>query len=324
MSRQRVLISDYSWPDVEIEREVLAQAGAELVVAPADDRETLRRLAASVDAIMTCWAPIPAEVIEAVENCRVVARLGIGLDNIDVAFCTRRGIPVTNVPDYCQLEVAEHTLALLLALARNIGIFHQDARNGVYARDHGPPLQRLAGRTLGLVGLGRIGRAVAERASALGLEVVATRRDLSRPAGTIPLLPLPELLERSDFVSLHLPLDDENAGMIGAAELAMMKPGSFLINTARGGLIDSQALSVALDSGQLAGAALDVQDPEPPPLDAPPYNHPHVIVTPHAAFVSEQSLLDLRTRASNQVVQCLRGEVPDNLVNPEILDPRDA
>jgi D-3-phosphoglycerate dehydrogenase len=101
----------------------------------------------------------------------------------------------------------------------------------------------------------------------------------------------------------------------------MMKPGSFLINTARGGLIDSQALSVALDSGQLAGAALDVQDPEPPPLDAPPYNHPHVIVTPHAAFISEQSLLDLRTRASNQVVQCLRGEVPDNLVNPEILGP---
>ena len=319
MSRQRVLISDYSWPDVEIEREVLAKAGAELVVAPADDCATLSRLAADVDAIMTCWARIPAEVIQAVENCRVVARLGIGLDNIDVEFCTRQGIPVTNVPDYCQLEVAEHTLALLLALARNIGIFHQDARSGVYDREHGPPLQRLAGRTLGLVGLGNIGLTVAEKATAMGLEVIGTRRDLSRPAGDIPLMPLPELLASSDFVSLHLPLDDENAGLIGAAELAAMKHGSFLINTARGGLVDSEALSVVLESGQLAGAALDVQDPEPPPLQESPYNHPHVIVTPHVAFISQQSLVDLRTRASKQVVQCLRGEIPDNLVNPEIL-----
>ena len=319
MSQQRVLISDYSWPDVEIERGILAQGGAELVVAPASDLATLSDLAGGVDAIMTCWAAIPAEVIKLVENCRVVARLGIGLDNIDVDFCTRQGIPVTNVPDYCQLEVAEHTLALLLALARNIGIFHQDARQGVYARDHGPPLLRLAGRTLGLVGLGGIGRMVADKAAGLGLRVIATRRDLSRAAGEIPTMPLGELLAQSDFVSLHLPLDDTNNQLIGGPELAIMKPGSFLINTARGGLVDHQALAAALQSGQLAGAALDVQDPEPPALDEPPYNHPHVIVTPHSAFISRESLLDLRTRASNQVVQCLHGEVPDNLVNPEVL-----
>ena len=319
MSQQRVLISDYAWPDVEIERGILAQGGAELVVAPASDLTTLCDLAGGVDAIMTCWAPIPAEVIKLVENCCVVARLGIGLDNIDVDFCTRQGIPVTNVPDYCQVEVAEHTLALLLALARNIGIFHQDARQGVYARDHGPPLLRLAGRTLGLVGLGGIGRMVADKAAGLGLRVIATRRDLSRVSGEIPTMPLGELLAQSDFISLHLPLDDTNNQLIGGPELAMMKPGSFLINTARGGLVDHQALAAALESGQLAGAALDVQDPEPPPLDKPPYNHPHVIVTPHSAFISEESLLDLRTRASNQVVQCLHGEVPDNLVNPEVL-----
>jgi D-3-phosphoglycerate dehydrogenase len=319
MSQQRVLISDYSWPDVEIERGILAQGGAELVVAPASDLATLSDLAGGVDAIMTCWAAIPAEVIKLVENCRVVARLGIGLDNIDVDFCTRQGIPVTNVPDYCQLEVAEHTLALLLALARNIGIFHQDARQGVYTRDHGPPLLRLAGRTLGLVGLGGIGRMVADKATGLGLRVIATRRDLTRAAGEIPTMPLGELLAQSDFVSLHLPLDDTNNQLIGGPELAIMKPGSFLINTARGGLVDHQALAAALESGQLAGAALDVQDPEPPALDEPPYNHPHVIVTPHSAFISQESLLDLRTRASNQVVQCLHGEVPDNLVNPEVL-----
>ncbi len=320
MSSHRVLISDYSWPDVDIERQVLAQADAELVVAPSDDGATLRELAGGVDAIMTCWAAIPAEVIGAVEDCRGVTRLGIGLDNIDVDYCTRQGIPVTNVPDYCQQEVAEHTLALILALARNLGIFHQDTREGIYCRENGPPLQRLEGRTLGLVGLGSIGRVVASKARAFGLQVIATRRDLSRSTDGIPVMPLPELLKQSDFVSLHLPLNDENATLIGDLELATMKPGSFLINTARGGLVDHQALAGALDRGHLAGAALDVQDPEPPPLDQPPYNHPHVIVTPHAAFISRQSLLDLRTRASNQIVQCLRGEVPDNLVNPECLD----
>ena len=157
MSSHRVLISDYSWPDVDIERQVLAQADAELVVAPNDDSATLYELAGGVDAIMTCWAAIPAEVIEAVEDCRGVTRLGIGLDNIDVDYCTRQGIPVTNVPDYCLQEVAEHTLALILALARNLGIFHQDTREGIYCRENGPPLQRLEGRTLGLVGLGSIG-----------------------------------------------------------------------------------------------------------------------------------------------------------------------
>ena len=324
MPSQRVLISDYSWPDVDIERQVLARAGAELVVAPASDCTTLCELAEGVDAIMTCWAAIPAEVIGAARHCRGVTRLGIGLDNIDVDFCTRQRIPVTNVPDYCQREVAEHTLALLLALARNLGIFHQDTRAGVYCRENGPPLERLEGRTLGLVGLGSIGTMVARKAQAFGLQVVATRRDLSRSAGEIPVMPLAELLARSDFVSLHLPLDDENKNLIGEVELATMKPGSFLVNTARGGLVDHQALAAALERGQLAGAALDVQDPEPPPLDQPPYNHPHVIVTPHVAFISQQSLVDLRTRASNQVVQCLRGEVPDNLVNPEILGSQRA
>jgi D-3-phosphoglycerate dehydrogenase len=321
MSKYRVLITDYAWPDLELEREILAAADVELLVSPAQDAATLSQLAADVDGILTCWAVISRQVIEAAGSLRGITRMGIGLDNIDLEECTRRGIPVTNVPDYCQQEVAEHTLALLLALARNIGIYHQQGRAGVYSRDNGPPLRRIEGATLGLVGLGRIGRQVAVLARAIGLRVIATRRDLSQLEANVELLPLDQLLAESDFLSLHLPLTDDTSQMIGAPQLALMKPGSFLVNTARGGLLDHQALAAALQSGQLAGAALDVQEPEPPPLDQPPYNHPHVIVTPHTAFVSEQSLFDLRSRSARQIVQCLEGDKPDNLVNPEVIPP---
>jgi D-3-phosphoglycerate dehydrogenase len=321
MSKYRVLITDYAWPDLELEREILAAADVELLVSPAQDAATLSQLAADVDGILTCWAVISRQVIEAAGSLRGITRMGIGLDNIDLEECTRRGIPVTNVPDYCQQEVAEHTLALLLALARNIGIYHQQGRAGVYSRDNGPPLRRSEGATLGLVGLGRIGRQVAVLARAIGLRVIATRRDLSQLEANVELLPLDQLLAESDFLSLHLPLTDDTSQMIGAPQLALMKPGSFLVNTARGGLLDHQALAAALQSGQLAGAALDVQEPEPPPLDQPPYNHPHVIVTPHTAFVSEQSLFDLRSRSARQIVQCLEGDKPDNLVNPEVIPP---
>ena len=321
MSKYRVLITDYAWPDLELEREILAAADVELLVSPAQDAATLSQLAADVDGILTCWAVISRQVIEAAGSLRGITRMGIGLDNIDLEECTRRGIPVTNVPDYCQQEVAEHTLALLLALARNIGIYHQQGRAGVYSRDNGPPLRRIEGATLGLVGLGRIGRQVAVLARAIGLRVIATRRDLSQLEANVELLPLDQVLAESDFLSLHLPLTDDTSQMIGAPQLALMKPGSFLVNTARGGLLDHQALAAALQSGQLAGAALDVQEPEPPPLDQPPYNHPHVIVTPHTAFVSEQSLFDLRSRSARQIVQCLEGDRPDNLVNPEVIPP---
>lgn len=321
MSKYRVLITDYAWPDLELEREILAAADVELLVSPAQDAATLSQLAADVDGILTCWAVISRQVIEAAGSLRGITRMGIGLDNIDLEECTRRGIPVTNVPDYCQQEVAEHTLALLLALARNIGIYHQQGRAGVYSRDNGPPLRRIEGATLGLVGLGRIGRQVAVLARAIGLRVIATRRDLSQLEANVELLPLDQVLAESDFLSLHLPLTDDTSQMIGAPQLALMKPGSFLVNTARGGLLDHQALAAALQSGQLAGAALDVQEPEPPPLDQPPYNHPHVIVTPHTAFVSEQSLFDLRSRSARQIVQCLEGDKPDNLVNPEVIPP---
>ena len=319
MTKYRVLLTDYAWPDLEVERAILAEYDAELIIAPATDTTTLVQLAPEADAIMTNWADVRAPLIDAATKCKIIARLGIGLDCIDVGRATERGIPVTNVPDYCLIEVAEHTLALVFALARKLHVFQADARAGRYDLAAGLPLRRIEGQTLGLVGLGRIGRCVAGKAAALGLTVLATSRTHRPTPPHVRQVSFDELLTASDFVSLHVPLDDGTRRMIGAAELAKMKPTAFLINTSRGGLVDHAALAAALAASRLAGAALDVHDPEPPNLSQPPYSDPRVIVTPHAAFYSEESVAELRRRASHQVGVRLAGNRPENVVNPAVL-----
>lgn len=319
MPKHRVLLLDYAWPDLDIERSTLAEYDAELIVAPLGDLAATKRLAADADAIMTNWVDVPDELIDAAPNCRIISRLGIGLDCINVRHATARGIPVTNVPDYCLIEVAEHTMALLLSLARKIHLFHANARAGRYDLKAGFPLRRVAGQTLGIVGMGNTGREVAKRALAIGLRVLATSRSRRNPMPGVAWADLDELLAQSDFVSLHVPLTNETRHMIGAAQLAKVKPTAFLINTARGGLVDHCALADALAKNALAGAALDVQDPEPPDLLQSPWNDPRVIVTPHAAFYSSESVDDLRRRASHQVGLRLSGGRPENVVNPEVL-----
>ena len=315
MPKYKVLLTDYAWPDVDIERDVLAAVDAELVVADSTAPSRLAELAQGVDAIMTCWAQTTAEVIQAAKSCRIVARMGIGLDNIDVAYCTQRGIPVTNVPDYCVVEVAEHALALLFALARNVAEFHRSSKQGHYELADAPTLRRVEGSTLGIVGYGRIGRCLAEKAHRLGIKLLVCTRTPPDPLPDVRCASLNELLSASDFVSLHLPLYSETEHLIGARQFALMPRTSYLINTSRGGLVDHSALAAVLANDRLAGAALDVQEPEPPPLDEPPFRDPRVIVTPHAGFVSDHSVAELRRRAANQVATCLAGGVPENVVN---------
>lgn len=321
MAKFKVLLTDYAWPDLEIEQALLSLYDAEIVVAPATDEATLVSLAPEADAIMTNWVDVRAPVIDAAAKCKIISRLGIGLDCIDIARATERCIPVTNVPDYCLIEVAEHTVALLLALARKLHVFQADARTGKYDLAAGFPLRRIEGRTLGLIGLGHIGRLVAAKAAALGLNVLATSRTRHEPAPGVKQVELDELLRTSDFVSLHVPLTDATRRLIDVVALAKMKPTAFLINTARGGVIDPAALAAALAANRLAGAALDVHDPEPPDLSQPPYTDPRVLVTPHAAFFSEESVAELRRRAAHQVGTRLAGGVPENVVNPGILSP---
>ena len=319
MPTYRALYTDFPWADLDIERVLLAEVDCELIISPDNKESTLVGLAPGVDTILTCWAQVTRRVIEAADRCRHIARTGIGLDNIDVAYATERGIVVTNVPDYCVNEVAEHTLALIFALGRNVAGYHFATKNGQYDLVGGLPAERISGKTLGIIGLGQIGKILAARAAAIGMRVVGTNRSRQSPVG-VEWLPLEELLAVSDYVSVQAPLTPETRHIINRRALALMKPSAYLINTSRGGLVDHAALAAALAANRIAGAGLDVQDREPPDLSQPPYNDPRVIVTPHVAFYSTQATDELRTRVGRQAAAFLRGERPENVVNPAILD----
>lgn len=318
MAKYRALYTDYPWADVTIEQAILDEVDCEIIVAPDNKEATQAALAPGVDVILTCWAPVTARVIDAADRCRHIARTGIGLDNIDVQRATERSIVVTNVPDYCIHEVAEHTLALIFALTRKVAAYHLATKHGKYDLVAELPVERLSGKTLGIVGLGQIGKLLAAKAAAFGMRVVGTNRS-GAPVEGVELLPLEELLAASDFVSLQLPLNPQTRHIANRETLRRMKSTAFLINTSRGGLVDHAALDEALAENRIAGAGLDVQDPEPPDLATPPFNDPRVIVTPHVAFYSSQATHELRTRVGRQVVDFLFGKRPENVVNPAVM-----
>ncbi|MSR84404.1 MAG: C-terminal binding protein [Candidatus Latescibacteria bacterium] len=317
---RKVLVTDYQWPDLEIERHILGEIGTELVVAPDGQEETLAHLAQGCEGILTCWAKTTARVIAAaLPDLKVIVRYGIGLDNIDVDFATQSHVPVLNVPTYCVVDVAEHTLGFILALSRKIAFFDRRVRQGTWNIQEALPLRRLVGKRLGLIGLGNIGKEVAKRAQAFGLEVCAYTPRLTperaKEAG-VTALPLDELLATADFVSLHLPLTPQSAGLIGTAQLRQMKPTAFLINTSRGKLLDEDALYQALSTGQLAGAALDVRIQEPAAPGDRLLQLENILHTPHASFFSRESIEELQEQAASEVRRVLTGQPPLNLVNP--------
>ena len=305
-----VLLTDRAWPDDAIERGVLHQAGFRLVAAPPDTSEAavVERLVAEhrPAAVLTCWAPVTAAAIAASPPLRIVARMGVGLDNIDVEAATRQGVLVTNVPDYCGPEVSDHAVGMILAWTRGLLAADRAVRAG--RRDlAGTRLRRLGALTAGIIGYGRIGQLTAAKLAAFGTRVLATTPSPPADPGPAQLVALDDLLAASDIVILHAPLTPATRGLIGAAQLARMRPGGLLVNVSRGGLVDTGAVIDALATGQLAGAALDVLDTEPD-VPAALLAHPGVLVTPHIAFSSEVSLADLRRGAADEVVRVLRGE----------------
>jgi D-3-phosphoglycerate dehydrogenase len=322
MPAYHVLVTDYAWPTLDTEASLLATIDAALLVAPADNPSALLRLAPQADAILSCWRQLPPAVLDAAPHCRIVSRYGIGLDNIPVEHATRLGIAVTNVPDFCLEEVADHTLALLLACARRIVHFATATRQGVWNQQAARPIPRLRGQTLGLVGYGNIARTVAQKASALGLDVLAYTPRLTPDKATPwarATTDLDLLLAESDYVSLHTPLTPATRGLIDERALRRMKPTAYLINTARGAIVDEAALLRGLQAGWIAGAALDVLSQEPPPADHPLLALENVIATPHVAYYSENALDELQRTATRQVIQVLQGQLPDHLVNPAVL-----
>ncbi len=322
-----IAITDHVFHGTEPEHTAAAALGAELRVGSCRTPEEVLALTRDADAILNCYAPMPAGVIDHLERCRIIARYGIGVDTVDMAAATRKGIAVTNVPEYCIDEVSDHALALLLSWARKVIVADRAVHSGSWQLADVAPIRRLRGQTLGLIGLGKIALRLAGKAQALGLEVVGT--DPYVPAEKVtPLgithLARDEVLARSDFVSLHAPLTPETRGMFDGAAFAAMKPTALIINTARGPLIDADALAEALAAGVLAGAALDVVPVEPLPMDSPLRALPNVILTPHISYYSEESLADLQQQAVDEVMRALRGEPQKSLVNRDILAPTSA
>jgi len=313
MTEYKVVVSDQVFPSVDVERGLLADIDAELVVA-SGDVDSVLGIASDADAILNTYLPWSAESIGRLTRCKIIARYGIGFDNVDLKAAAEAGIVVTNVPDYSVEEVATHALALILASLRKVVTADQSVRAGTWSIDNFRPIRRLSTLTVGLVGYGRIARRIAAPLGALGADIIAHDPYLQPGPDLPPLLELETVLSRSDIVSLHLPLTDETRGIIGTEALGRMKPGAILVNTSRGPLVDLDALGAALRNGTIGAAGLDVFDVEP--LDASRVEGvPNLIVTPHMAYYSEEALAESQRKAATQVIKVLTGEKPDYQVN---------
>jgi D-3-phosphoglycerate dehydrogenase len=319
----KIVITDYRFPDVDQERRAVEAAGGTLVTGQAVNEEQVAKLCRDADGVLNARAPVTRRAIAAMERCRIIVRYGIGVDTIDVAAATERGIFVANVPDYCLDEVSDHALALLLMLSRQMIPSIALAREDTWPVARMPPLRRLRGQTCGLVGCGRIGSLLAGKVSALGMRVIIHDPYLSeeraRDMGA-ELVSLDALLARADFISLHAPLTGETRNLFDAAAFSKMKKTASIVNTARGGLIDEAALLAALDAGQISGAGLDVVESETAvtPVRTALVIHPKIIVTAHTAWLSQQARATLQLRAIEQALACLRGETPYGLINREL------
>ena len=319
MSETRlVVITSNIFPGLDVEQEVLSPSNVELVKHPCRNEDQLIAAGKDAVALIIGNVPITSRVLSHLPRCLAIVKPAVGVDNIDLDAATAAGICVANVPDYGTDEVATHAMALLLNAIRYVDAVAADVRAGRWQPKPPYPIQRSSGRTLGIVGFGRIGQSVARKAAGFGWRRLAwdpyLDEDEMRSRGVEPA-DFETLLAQSDFVTLHLPLTEETEGMIDAGVLAKMKPTAFLVNTARGPIVDSAALHQAVESGQIAGAALDVVDAEPPPPDHPLYRSNGILVTAHVAWYSEQAFDDLRVKAVQEVARVLQGELPHNLLN---------
>ena len=316
-----VAVSDSVFPNLNPAGEVLSRIGAELLLAEASTPQAIMQVAWDADALLVTYAKVTAEMIGQMTRCRIIARFGIGVDNVDIAAATNASIVVTRVPDYCIDEVSDHTMALLLALARKIAFANSRAHAGRWEMPALVPIHRLRGSVLGLVGFGRIPQLVAPKAKAFGLRVISydpfVSAETMRRAG-VEKVDFSELVRVSDHISIHTPLVPETNHLFNADVFRRMKPTAHLINTARGSVVDEEALAQALDEGHLAGAALDVLSQEPPST-SPLFGRDNVILTPHMSFYSAESLIDLQSKAAEEVVRVLTGQAPRNPLNPEAL-----
>ena len=322
MSKFKVVLLKHGYPSVRNERQLVTAAGGELIDTDALSDEDALRECEDADGILVRWLQVTPELLQRFRRCKIIVRYGVGYDNVDVEAATQAGIIVGHIPNYCLDEVSTHAIALLLACIRNVTGVESKLERGNWEVNPVEPIYRTSGRTLGLVGLGNIGQAVARKMSGWGLRLVATDPYVD-PARAkelqVELLDLRNLLRVADYISLHVPLLPETRHLIGARELDLVKPDAILINTSRGGIVDSESLLAALEADRLARAALDVFEQEPPALGCPLRGHPRVLVTDHVAWYSEESQIELQITAAQEVVRVCLGSLPLAIANPEVL-----
>ena len=315
----KVVISDCDHGSIEEEKEEFARIGAELLFVQAKTEEDLIGACQDADGILNQYSLMTRRVLGNLPRCKVIARYGIGVDSIDLKAATESGIIVANVPDYCVNEVADQAVALLLTLIRKTAFFDKQVKSGQWECRQGAPIHRIQGRTMGLVGCGKIGLAVAKRISAFDAKVIAFDPYLEEAGEGVGLTDLDTLLKESDFISIHCPLNESTRHLIGEKEFGKMAKKPFLINTSRGPIIDEKALAQALEEGLLSGAGLDVLEKEPPDPQNPLLQMRNVIVTPHTSFYSEESFHELKRRTAAGVSDVLMGNWPESLVNREVI-----
>ncbi len=317
-----IFITDCDHDDVDIERGVAAERGFRLSVGQCATEEDVIAAAGDAEALVVQYAPITDHVLATLPRLKAVGRYGVGVDNVDVDAATSHGVAVCNVPDYGTEDVSDHAIALALSLGRALPQLDRNLRRG--RTDLGPvrPIHRFSTRVFGLVGLGRIGRATGRKARALGFAVIGTDPEWSTGSTTeegIAVVGFEELIGSSDVISLHVPLIEATRHLIDDDVLGRVRPGVILVNTGRGGVADTDAVTRALQDGRLAGAGLDVLEVEPLDLDHPIAHLENVIVTPHAAWYSEESYAELKHRVLENICDVLAGRRPRDILNPQVL-----
>lgn len=325
MNTFKVVITDNVFPSLDLERTRLDSIGAFLVEPTSNHEEDIISVAQSADALLVGYAPITSKIINSLRKCKIIARYGIGVDNIDIEAANLKRIPVTNVPDYCVDEVSNHAFALLLALARKIVNLDGTVKKGVWSYDDHRPIYRLYGKVLGLIGFGKIARDLVKKVKHFGFDILVYDPYVSFEISKeydVKFVSKKEILKESDFISLHLPLTPKTKCMISKKELKKMKKTAYLINTSRGWLVDEKALCIALEEKWISGAALDVLANEKEmDITQPLLKFENIILTPHVAFYSEESMKELRMKAVDEVIRALTGDTLHYCVNQTIEKP---
>ena len=318
----RIVTTECDHDSFEIEQAAADAGGAQLVIAQAFDDAALVANCAEADAILVQYSTITGEIMDALPRLKVIGRYGVGVDSVDIAAATERGIAVTNVPDYGTEAVSDHAIGLALTVARGIVALDRGLRAGRVDLAVVRPLYETGKRVFGIIGMGLIGTATARKAAGLGYEVIGY--DIAAEPGAptfrgFASVTLDELLERSQVISMHTPLTEISRAMIAREQFALMRSDAIIVNTSRGGVIETAALVEALTNGRIAGAGIDVHEIEPLPADDPLTAFDNVVLTPHLAWYTEESYAELKKRTIENVVEVCAGRAPRNIVNPEVL-----